>query len=669
MLSHTFFYHFLYILTTQNTFSQLGLAQPLLQAIEELGFEMPTPVQEKSIPVFLAQENDIMALAQTGTGKTAAFGLPLIQNLDPSLRRPQALVLSPTRELCMQIGKDLEAYSKYIPQLSVVPVYGGANIVAQIKDIKQGAQIIVATPGRLMDLIERKAIDLSNIKYLILDEADEMLNMGFEEDVRHILSFTPDEKRIGLFSATMPTEIKRIANDYLKNAVEISIGRKNSAQQNIEHKYSTVTMDNKYEALKRLLDYHTDFFGIIFCATKIQTQEVSDALVKDGYPADCLHGDLGQSQRDKVMNHFRHRTIKILLATDVAARGIDVSDLTHVLHFQLPQDIESYTHRSGRTARAGKKGISLALILPRDQYKLALIERQIQAKFEYMPIPKAGEVRNRKLAHFINTIANTEIEEKIFDETVENGMKELEQLDTRTLIMKMLSLELRRYSMDYLNSPDLNVYPGQRGTRSNTERSSNGSGDTSYSKNSNRGSEEYGNHNGGGRKTFTEAGDVRLFINIGNVDRIRYDEMREFLFKSSGVKGKNIKEIDLKDTYAFFNTDAQSAEQIYNAFKDTPVTLKNRALRVDYANALRKDGGSEGGENTGGGGGEYQKRAPRTEGRKTWDSAFSETEGGSDSSSSYGGGRSSSKKFGGNSKFGGGSKFGGSKFGGKKTTY
>lgn len=563
----------------------MGLAQPLLQAVEELGFVSPTPVQEKVIPLFLHKASDILALAQTGTGKTAAFGLPLIQHLDTTTKQIQALVLSPTRELCVQIANDLKNFSKYIPDFNVVPVYGGSNISSQIKDLRRGAHVVVATPGRLMDLIDREAINLSNIKFLILDEADEMLNMGFEEDVRRILTYTPEEKNIGLFSATMPSEIRAIANEYLQDPVEVAVGKKNAAQQNIEHKYSMVQLDNKYEALKRLLDFYPDFYGIIFCGTKIQTQEVSDALVRDGYPADCLHGDLGQSQRDKVMNHFRHRTIKILLATDVAARGIDVNNLTHVLHYQLPQDIESYTHRSGRTARAGRQGVSIAMILPRDQQKIARIERQIQAKFEYLAIPQAAEVRDRKLSHFINTIASTEIEEQIFDEVITKGVEELEQLEKRDLVMKMLSLELRRFSMAYLDGPDLNVYP--------RSRSSYGSGSSSYE----RFDDESSDLRGKKSKRYDDEGgdDTRIFINMGSVDKVRYDEMREFLYKVTGVKGKRIRDIEMKDTYSFFNTDAESAEAIYQAFKTNPVELKGRALRVDYAQSLRNKGGNDGG--------------------------------------------------------------------------
>jgi ATP-dependent RNA helicase DeaD len=578
-------------LTTTLNFSELGLAQPLLKAVEELGFTSPTPVQEKVIPVFLEKAQDIVALAQTGTGKTAAFGLPIVHHTDPSRRTPQALILSPTRELCVQIANDLANFSKYIDGIKVVPVYGGAPIQGQMRELRNGAQIVVATPGRLMDLIERKAINLSEIEFLILDEADEMLNMGFEEDVKHILSFTPETKSVGLFSATMPPEIRNIAKNYLKNPIEISLGKKNSAQQNIEHRYCVTQLDNKYEALKRLLDFYPDFFGIIFCTTKIQTQEVSDQLVRDGYAADCLHGDLGQSQRDKVMNHFRHHTVKVLLATDVAARGIDVNDLTHVIHYQLPQDIEGYTHRSGRTARAGKSGISIAMLLPRDQPKISRIERQVQAKIEYLAIPSASEVRQRKLSQFINTITSTEVDENIIDANLEASLVELETLTTRDLLLKMMTLELRRFSADYLKNPDLNVGKGQAQGRFRMEDDN----APNWSERNSRMSNNRGGNERGYDREDNAENDSRIFISIGSVDRMRYDEMRDLLYQASGVRGKRIKDIEMKDTYSFFNTDLESAQLIYNAFKDDAVKLKERALRVDYAsteNGGKKEGGN-----------------------------------------------------------------------------
>jgi len=364
------------------TFEQLGLDESLVKAVSELGFTTPTEIQQKAIPVFLKREKDLIALAQTGTGKTAAFGLPILHNLDIFNKATQALIISPTRELCMQITNDLKNYSKHQRGLRVTAVYGGSSIMAQIKEIRQGAHIIVATPGRLIDLLDRKAVKLDQVQTVVLDEADEMLNMGFQEDMETILAQTPEDKITGLFSATMPKEIRNIASTYLREYEEVSSGKKNSASTSISHQYAVVQAKDKLAALKRIIDFHPDFFGIIFCTTRIETQEISDAIVKAGYNADCLHGDLSQQQRDKVMGKFRKRTIKILCATDVAARGIDVNDITHVIHYHLPDDIENYTHRSGRTARAGKTGTSIALLHIREAYKLHQIEKIAGIKFE-----------------------------------------------------------------------------------------------------------------------------------------------------------------------------------------------------------------------------------------------------------------------------------------------
>ncbi|HNB82729.1 MAG TPA: DEAD/DEAH box helicase, partial [Chitinophagaceae bacterium] len=356
-------------------FANMGLQQALIDAVSELGFETPTEIQEKAIPVFLRRETDLVALAQTGTGKTASFGLPILHHLNVASRFPQALVIAPTRELCLQITNDMKNYSKYLKGVHIVAVYGGSSISTQIRELKSGAQIVVATPGRLIDLLDRKALKLDQVNTVVLDEADEMLNMGFQEDIETILAQTPSEKITGLFSATMPKAIRQIANQYLNETVEVSAGKKNSAKADIQHQYAVVHAKDKLAALKRIIDFNESFFGIVFCTTRIETQEISDTLMKAGYNADCLHGDLSQQQRDKVMARFRRRNIKVLCATDVAARGIDVNDITHVIHYHLPDDIENYTHRSGRTARAGKKGISIALLHIREAYKLHQIEK------------------------------------------------------------------------------------------------------------------------------------------------------------------------------------------------------------------------------------------------------------------------------------------------------
>ena len=360
-----------------NPFLELGIREEVVKAISEIGFEKPSEIQEKAIPVLLTGSDDFVGLAQTGTGKTAAFGLPLLEQLDFSQKHPQALILCPTRELCLQIAKDLEKFAKYIDNVHVVAVYGGANISDQLRQIRRGVQIVVATPGRMLDIIGRNAIDFSSVKYVVLDEADEMLNMGFQEDINNILSETPEDKKTWLFSATMPREVRRIAQKYMTDPFELTVGTKNTGNANIEHQYFLVKARDKYAAFKRIVDSNPEIFGIVFCRTKIETQEIAEALIKDGYNADSLHGDLSQQQRDKVMKRYRDRSLQLLIATDVAARGIDVNDVTHVINFSLPDEIENYTHRSGRTARAGKTGISISLINIKEQSKIRQLEKVI----------------------------------------------------------------------------------------------------------------------------------------------------------------------------------------------------------------------------------------------------------------------------------------------------
>jgi ATP-dependent RNA helicase DeaD len=427
------------IKTTHMTFHELGLSEPILNAITELGFENPTEIQQKAIPIFLERKTDLVALAQTGTGKTASFGLPILNNLDLNDKSTQALIISPTRELCMQITNDLKNYSKHLRGVRITAVYGGSSIMAQVKDIRQGAHIIVATPGRLIDLIDRKAVKLDQVQTVVLDEADEMLNMGFQEDMETILAQTPEDKITGLFSATMPKEIRVIANKYLKESVEVTAGKKNTASADITHQYAVVAAKDKLAALKRIIDFNEDFFGIIFCTTRIETQDISDALMKAGYNADCLHGDLSQQQRDKVMGKFRKRTIKILCATDVAARGIDVNDITHVIHYHLPDDIENYTHRSGRTARAGKKGISIALLHIREAYKLHQIERMASLKFEKFLIPRGEQIIAKRIQNFIADFVEFDYKSDSEIELLNEWTYPLSQLSKEELVSRLLA--------------------------------------------------------------------------------------------------------------------------------------------------------------------------------------------------------------------------------------
>ncbi|MBK8243077.1 MAG: DEAD/DEAH box helicase [Saprospiraceae bacterium] len=565
-------------------FESLGLNLSLCSALEEMGFEQPTDIQEKAIPFFLGQTGDLIALAQTGTGKTAAFGLPILQNINVDDHFTQALIISPTRELCLQIANDLKKFSKNLRNVSVVAVYGGSSITMQIKDIKRSAQIIVATPGRLIDLMDRKVIKLQNVRTVVLDEADEMLNMGFREDMETILADTPKEKITGLFSATMSGDIRKIASTYLNNPTEITVGRKNAAQSNISHQYSVVQARDKYTALKRIMDFHDDFYGIIFCTTKIETQELSDHLVRDGYSADCLHGDLAQAQRDKVMHRFRHKNIKALLATDVAARGIDVKNITHIIHYHLPDDIENYTHRSGRTARAGQKGISIALLHIREAYKLHQIEKLAGLKFEKYLIPKGEDVIKARIQNFVAEFLVEQ--ESSFDKTkIQNEwIQPLMNLEKEDLIQRILATELKRFGSQYTQSPDINIE--ERPTRDSNSRDS--SRDSSRSFSGRR--DDRNERSGGGdrrrtssfsnRDSNSSGTDVRLFINVGKKDNLKYDQIRELIFKNTKISGRAVKDIDMKGVYSFFMTDASSADAMVNMKN---VSYNSRPLRIQLA--------------------------------------------------------------------------------------
>lgn len=543
-----------------KTFEELGVESSILNAIKEMGFENPTPIQEQSIPVFLETGRDILGLAQTGTGKTAAFGLPILQLIEPNKTHPQALIICPTRELCLQISKDLTNFSKYKFGINIVAVYGGTSIEKQISEIKRGATIVVATPGRLMDLMSRKAININQVSYVVLDEADEMLNMGFEEDVEYILSHTPEQKRVCLFSATMPKQIRSIADNYMKEPFEISVGKKNSGNENITHQYAVVHAKDKYAALKRYVDFYSDnIYAIIFCKTKNETQEISDYLIKDGYNADCLHGDLSQAQREKVMNRFRHHAIKILLATDVAARGIDVTGLTHVIHFNLPDDIENYTHRSGRTARAGKTGISFALINMREGGRLREIEKLTNIKFERVLIPSAEQVRDKKLLAFTDTIVNTEIEDLIFDDKVQSAINTLMKLPHEELVQKILSLEMRRFNADFLNAPDLNV--NERNARQVSDASAKGK---------------------------------RIFVSLGKKDGFDIRSFKDWVAEMSNLSYKNL-HVDVSGVYSFVEAKEEHADKIIAALNGQ--TYKNRLVRAEYTadkSGGRVYGGGEG---------------------------------------------------------------------------
>lgn len=526
-----------------NKFEALGLNNDIVKAVTELGFESPTPIQEKVIPALLTGKTDLVALAQTGTGKTAAFGLPLTSLVDFTSRDTQAVILCPTRELCMQITRDLQSYTKYISGANIVAVYGGASIDNQSRDIKKGAQIVVATPGRMNDMIDRRRINLSNVRFAVLDEADEMLNMGFKEDLDTILSQTPEEKNTWLFSATMPDEVLRISKNYMKSPVEITSGTKNSGNDNIEHIYYVVQGRDKYAVLKRIADSNPDIFAIVFCRTRIETQEIADSLIKDGYGADALHGDLSQSQRDHVMKRYRSRSLQMLVATDVAARGIDVNDVTHVINYNLPDEIENYTHRSGRTARAGKLGVSIAIINSKEVGKIRIIERIIKKKFTQGLIPTGAETCEKQLLSLVKKIHTTEVNENAIEPYLPKIYEQLSELTREDIIKRFVSTEFNKFINYYKNAPDLNASSGRDRERSSTP------------------------------------GITKLFINLGELDSLDNNTMKEYISEISGVDMASIASIEVKSSFSFIEVKTEVAEIITGTFKN--IRYNNRNVRIE----------------------------------------------------------------------------------------
>ena len=532
------------------TFRELGLSEEILRGIEDLGFVEPMPIQEKVTPYLLGEgTEDLVALAQTGTGKTAGFGLPLLQLTDSSVNKIQALVLSPTRELCIQISNDLKKFAKYIQGMKIVPVYGGESIVTQFRQLDVPPQILVATPGRLIDLIERKKVDLSGIKHLVLDEADEMLNMGFQEDIERILEETPEERRTLLFSATMPKEIANIAKKYMKNSVEIAIGRKNSGTENVEHIYYMVQAKDRYNCLKRLVDINPDIYAIIFCRTRQETKEVADKLMEDGYNADALHGDLSQAQRDTVMQRFRIKNLQILVATDVAARGLDVSNLTHVINYNLPDDIESYTHRSGRTGRAGKKGVSIAIIHIKEKHKIKAIEKEINRTFIQGRVPSGLEVCQSQLFALVNKIKESgeNVDKKQIDPYLPMIMDQLKDMTREELIVNFVSQEFNRFLEYYKDAVDLNIPDkkdkpgrerGEKGERGERRSRKRGSGET-----------------------------MRLKINLGQRDGFTPKRVLGLINDTTNNKDIDVHDIEITPRYSFFDVDKNVVKEMMTAFE------------------------------------------------------------------------------------------------------
>jgi len=567
-------------------FEALGLKKTLLDAIVDMGFETPSEVQEMAIPILLEGDTDLVALAQTGTGKTAAFGFPLIQKIDANSKTTQGLILSPTRELCMQITNEMQAYSKYERGINVVAVYGGASITDQARSIKRGAQIVVATPGRMKDMMSRGLVDISKIDVCILDEADEMLNMGFYEDIKEILSDTPKEKNTWLFSATMPKEVATIAKKFMRNPQEITVGTKNSGASTVQHEYYVVGGRDRYPALKRLADTHPDIFSVIFCRTKRDTQKVAESLIEDGYNAGALHGDLSQNQRDLVMNAFRKKQIQMLVATDVAARGIDVDDITHVINYQLPDEIETYTHRSGRTGRAGKSGTSMVIITRSELRKIKAIENKIGQKFITKNIPSGMEICEIQLYHLANKIKDTEVNAQV-EAYLPAITKVFEGIDRDELIKKVVSVEFTRFFNYYNKSKDLNSSGSDRNDRGDRDSSrSNSSGE------------------------IPTSGAVRYFINVGEKDDYDWMSLKDFLRDTLEVGQDDIFKVDVKESFSFFNTDASITPKILETFKDFKV--EGRFVNVEISsNPGGGGGGSRSGSrdrNRGGGGGRDRSR-------------------------------------------------------------
>ena len=534
-----------------KTFEELGVSPEIRQAIEEMGYAYPMPVQEEVIPYLLGENNDVVALAQTGTGKTAAFGLPLIQKIEVEKNYPQSLVLCPTRELCLQIAGDLNDYSKYVDGLKVLPVYGGSSIESQIRALRQGVHIIVATPGRLIDLMERGTVSLATVRNVVLDEADEMLNMGFSESLNAILADVPEDRNTLLFSATMSREIERIAANYLHNAREIVIGKKNEGTANVRHVAYLVHAKDKYETLKRIVDFYPQIYGIIFCRTKIETQEIADRLMQEGYNADSLHGDLSQVQRDLVMQKFRIRNLQILVATDVAARGLDVDDLTHIINYGLPDDIESYTHRSGRTGRAGKTGISIAIINLKEKGKLRSIEKSIGQQFAKGEIPSAKDICKKQLFKVIDDLEKVKVNEEEIEGFMTEIYRKLDWLSKEDLIKRVVSREFNRF-FEYYNGREEIAVVSEGGKKEKAAKNV--------------------------RKA--EAGYVRMYINLGKIDNFGLKGLMDMLNDHTRSR-VDVGKVDLMKKFSFFEVDETKTEKVLKAFEG--LTWNGRPVTVEVA--------------------------------------------------------------------------------------
>ena len=528
-----------------SSFKDLGLSQDIIKALDKLGYEKPTPIQEKSIPQIFNSKKDLKAFAQTGTGKTAAFSLPIIDQLNSEIKDPQAIILSPTRELAIQIAKNIDEFAENLNKVNVLAVYGGSSIEDQLRSLRKGVQIVVGTPGRTVDLIKRKKLHLNKIQWVVLDEADEMLNMGFKEEIDKILETTPPTKQTLLFSATFPKEVEAIAKHYMNNPVEISAGQKNVGAQNVSHEYYQVSDRNRYASLKRIADINPDIYGIVFCRTRRETKDVASNLINDGYNADALHGDLSQAQRDMVMQKFRSKHLQILVATDVAARGLDVNDLTHVINYKLPDQIESYTHRSGRTGRAGKNGISIAIITNKEKRTLQLIERKINKKFEQKLVPNGKEICEKQLYSLIDKVHDIEVNEKEITDFLPGIFEKLEGLDREELIKRFVSIEFNQFLAYYENTNDLNADDSKKKSRLSDE-------------------------------SFT-----RFYINLGKIDKVNASEMIGLINDKLGKRNVEIGKIEILNNFSFFELDKNFTDLTLESFKN--FKHKGRKIFVEIA--------------------------------------------------------------------------------------
>lgn len=543
------------------SFENLGLSDDVLRAVKAIGFENPTPIQEKTIPELLEGSKDLIGLAQTGTGKTASFGLPMIELTDFDTKKVQGLVICPTRELCIQISKDFNNFTKFIKGAQIVSVYGGAGIVKQITSLKKGAHIVVATPGRLHDLIRRKSVDLSNVKYVVLDEADEMMSMGFKEDLDIILNQTPKQKRTWLFSATMPAEVSRIADNYMDSPLEIIAGKKNSLATNIEHVCYCVREKNRYDALKRVIDFYPDIYGLIFCRTRNETGEVAEKLIRDGYNAEALHGDLSQMQRDAVMKSFRSKTLDFLVATDVAARGIDIDDITHVINYNLPDDVEAYTHRSGRTARAGKSGISIAIITPAERRKLTAVENRTKVSFKQEKVPTGSQVCEKQLFALVDRFKKVDVDKESIAKFIEPAYEKLKKLTKNEIIERFISMEFNRFLDYYKNAEDINASNSPQPRKTSTKRAFTGN------------------------MKYKNGKTSKLFIGAGKLDNLNKGAIIRLVCDNAGIKSNHIKKIDILREFSFFEVESGYADVVISSMKN--VNFDGKKVSVSMSKSKR----------------------------------------------------------------------------------